>query len=169
MGSFLDTYLRQRDLRSFFRNQQDNIATQLSAVDEQVRQIIERGACPRGELARSAYLHEYVIGILDAITSFYEKETRKRFGLELYREAFVRYLRDRFFLSRHEADTLFAAARACASAEGEPRAMRDGYADGLLALRNGNRPQRLMNTFTSPPMMRAEVNPMADFAAAAGA
>jgi hypothetical protein len=142
MGSLLDFYVRQRDLRNFMRTQEAAIAAQLSAVDDQVRRIIAQGACGRSELGRSIYLHHYLVGMLDAITSFYERETRKRLGLDLFRNLFNRYLEERFLVPRFEADTLFAAVRSNEKDSG----MKDGYSDGLLALR-GKPARRLLDTF----------------------
>jgi hypothetical protein len=110
MDSLLSGYLKQRDLRNFARNQALRISGQLGAVDDQVHRIIRDDICSQCELARSTYLHHYVIGVLDSITSFYERETRRRLGLDLYREIFVRYLCARFHISRSEAETLFAFA-----------------------------------------------------------
>ena len=76
MGTLLNTYLRNRDLRNFLRAQKLTITAQLSAVDDQVRRLLDRDACLPGDLAHSSYLHHYLVGILDAITSFYERETR---------------------------------------------------------------------------------------------
>jgi hypothetical protein len=140
MGTLLNSYFRHRDLRNFLRAQKLTIATQLSAVDDQVRRLLDRDACSPGELARSPYLHNYLVGILDAITSFYERETRRRLGLELYRDIFVRYLQERFLVARHEADDLFARI----SEDAQHSGMRDGYADGLQALR-GAKPCRLLD------------------------
>jgi hypothetical protein len=146
MGSLLNGYFKQRDLRSFARNQGERISCQLNAVDEQVHRILTNDYCSRGELARSTYLQHYVIGVLDSLTSFYERETRRRLGLELYREIFVGYFRDRFHVSRHEADDLFHAASASASHKND--LILDGYTDGLDALRGGRRVCRLLNHFS---------------------
>jgi hypothetical protein len=140
MGTLLNSYLRHRDLRNFLRAQKLTIAAQLSAVDDQVRRLLDRDACLPAELARSSYLHHYLVGILDAITSFYERETRKRLGLELYRDVFVQYLQERFLVARHEADDLFAGI----NEETQDSGMSDGYADGLQALRGG-KPRRLLD------------------------
>lgn len=161
MGSLLDTYIKQRDLRNFLRAQEINIAGQLSAFDEQVTRILDKGVCPRAELARSEYLHQYLVGILDAITSFYERETRKRLGLALYRETFVRYFRERFFLPRHEAERLFALASE--RLESGAVGMRDGYEDGLLALRGEQRPRRLLDVFAQRAANGNEIPDSAGF------
>ncbi|MGD0192025.1 MAG: hypothetical protein ABSD74_14895 [Rhizomicrobium sp.] len=136
--------MRQRDRRNFVRAQGAAITVQLSAVDEQVRKLIDQGACHHEALGRSAYLHQYLVGALDAITSFFERETRKRLGLELYRDIFARYLQERFLLPRHEADDFFSGL--CADSAGG--GMEDGYADGLKALRRGSPPRRLLDNFT---------------------
>ncbi len=157
MGSLWETYLRQRDLRNFLRTQELTIAAQLCAVDEQLKHLLADDARSASELARSDYLHHYLVGILDAITSFYERETRRRLGLELYRQVFVRYLRERFCMGRHEADFLFA--RACEDLEHS--GLRDGYADGLQALRGGGTPRRLLECFTGQAKSNAEACEMA--------
>jgi hypothetical protein len=141
MGSLLETYRRQRDLRNFLRTQELTIASQLCAVDGQVKRLLHGHDCQSAELARSVYLHHYLVGILDAITSFYERETRRRLGLELFRDVFVRYLRDRFFVPQPEADALFATIGEHPQHPG----MRDGYLDGLQALRGGKPPRRLLD------------------------
>ena len=146
MGSILSGYLKQRDLRNFARNQAMRISGQLGAVDDQVHRIIRDDICSQCELARSTYLHHYVIGVLDSITSFYERETRRRLGLDLYREIFVRYLCARFQISRSEAETLFAEASE--KLNKESGLIEDGYADGLAALRSGCRASRLLNHFS---------------------
>lgn len=152
MGSLFDVYLKQRDLRNFLRNQSDNIGRQLAAVDDQVQRLLDEGICLRGELARSQYLHHYVIGALDAITSFYERETRKRFGLELFRGAFVTYLRDRFMLPRQEAELLFGTASRDLLGQTKSGGVQDGYADGLLCLGGKKKPARLIAAFGREPM-----------------
>jgi hypothetical protein len=166
MDSLLNTYLRQRDLRNFLRAQKVTIARQLSAVDDQIRRLMDGDACLPGEIARSTYRHHYLVGILDAITSFYERETRKRLGLELYRDVFVRYLHERFLMARHEADGLFTRV----SEDNPQSGMRDGYADGLQALRGG-KPRRLLDFLmkqSAPGNENAQLPTLA-VAAAAGA
>jgi hypothetical protein len=143
MGSLVTTYLRRRDLRNFLQTQRSTIARQLRALDSQVRRLLGSEGVPANELARSDYLHHYVVGILDAITSVYERETRRRLGLELYRDAFVGYLSERFLIARHDAESWFAAI----SDESRHAGMRDGYADGLLALRGSGSPRRLLDCF----------------------
>jgi hypothetical protein len=128
-------------LRNFLQTQRSAIATQLSALDGQVRRLLRSEGLPANELARSDYLHHYLVGILDAITSVYERETRRRLGLELYRETFVAYLNQRFLVAKHEAESWFAAI----SDESRHAGMRDGYADGLLALRGHGSPRRLLD------------------------
>lgn len=146
MGALIEGYLKQRDLRNFARTQGMRISGQLSAVDEQVHRILAGDYCSCGDLGRSAYLHHYVIGVLNSLTSFYERETRKRLGLDLYREIFVGYLRARFQISRPEADALFQAASQSANRRSD--LIRDGYADGLDALKGGCRARRLLNYFS---------------------
>lgn len=159
MGSLLETYLKQRDLRNFARNQGARISGQLSAVDNQVHRIIRDEICSHCELARSAYLHHYVIGVLDSITSFYERETRRRLGLELYREIFVRYFCTRFHIPRPDAEALFAEAND--KLKGDSGLIEDGYADGLDALKGQYRSRRLLDHFSRKrvpaPKLRAEV------------
>ena len=157
MGSLFESYLKQRDLRNFARNQGVRISGQLSAVDNQVHRIIRDEMCSQCELARSSYLHHYVIGVLDSITSFYERETRKRLGLDLYREIFVQYLRARFQISRPEAESLFAEASDQLNRESE--LIGDGYADGLDALRGQYRIRRLLDHFSPKVSPIANVPP----------
>lgn len=167
MGSLFETYLRQRDRRNFQRAQEPNIACQIAALDQQVRLILDEGAVLRGELGRSVQLHHYLIGMLDSITSFYERETRKRLGLELYHETFVRYLRDRFLLPRYEAESLFISANAALSRESASASMRDGYKDGLLALRGAAKPRSLVNAFRAQPANDLETSEVVAFPAVA--
>ena len=162
MGTLLNTYLRNRDLRNFLRAQKLTITAQLSAVDDQVRRLLDRDACLPGDLAHSSYLHHYLVGILDAITSFYERETRKRLGLELYRDVFVQYLEERFLMGRHEANSLFA----CISDDTKHSGMSDGYSDGLQALRGG-KPRRLLDCFAKQTAPRNENAPVPGFVVAA--
>lgn len=168
MDSLLSGYLKQRDLRNFARNQATRISGQLGTVDDQVHRIIRADICSRCELARSAYLHHYVIGMLDSITSFYERETRRRLGLELYREIFVRYLSTRFHVPRPEAETHFTEAhdklsRECALLE-------DGYADGLDSLKGQYRNRRLLDHFSrkSAPPRESRTNSVPELVAVAG-
>lgn len=163
MGSLLETYRRQRDLRNFLRTQEVTIASQLSAVDGQLRRLLDCPRCPSGDLARSEYLHHYLVGILDAITSFYERETRRRLGLQLFRDVFVRYLRDRFYVPQPEADALFATIDENSQNPG----LRDGYLDGLLALRGGRPPRRLLDWVTNHVWHGDLTLPETDFAFAA--
>jgi hypothetical protein len=164
VSSLIESYLRQRDLRNFQRSQELTIAAQLSAVDEQVRRLLSQDGCSPAELARSDYLHHYLVGILDAITSFYERETRKRLGLELYRDVFVRYLSNRFLVARREAEALFAAV----GAEPQHSGMRDGYADGLQALRGGT-PRRLLDCYARRGTAVESVAMMTGFSVAVAA
>ena len=163
MGSVLETYRRRRDLRNFLRTQELAIASQLSAVDGQVRRLLDSPECHSGELARSTYLHHYLIGILDAITSFYERETRRRLGLQLFRDVFVRYLRERFFVPQPEADALFAMI------DEQHPGVRDGYLDGLLALRGGKSPRRLLDWVSNQIWPGDRMQPESDFALVASA
>jgi len=165
MGSVLETYRRQRDLRNFLRTQETTIASQLSAVDGQVKRLLDSPECHSGDLARSEYLHHYLVGVLDAITSFYERETRRRLGLQLYRDVFVRYLRDRFFVPQPEADALFATIDEHSQHPG----MRDGYLDGLLALRGGKSPRRLLDWVSNQVWPCDRLRPETGFALAASA
>jgi hypothetical protein len=146
MGSLLEGYRKQRDQKNFARNQEFRISGQLSAVDYQVQRILAGDCCSRGDLARSAYLHHYLIGVLDSITSFYERETRKRLGLDLYRGIFVTYLQVRFLVPRGEGEALFAAASENVSHK--TNLIEDGYADGLDAMNGGRCAKRLLNHFS---------------------
>jgi hypothetical protein len=165
MGSLLETYRRRRDMRNFLRTQQMTIATQLDAVDGQVKRLLDSPQCHSGDLARSEYLHHYLVGTLDAITSFYERETRRRLGLQLFRDVFVRYLRDRFFVPLPEADALFATIDENSQHPG----LRDGYLDGLVALRGGKSPCRLLDWVSNQVWPGDRMQPETDFALAASA
>ncbi|HEY5048610.1 MAG TPA: hypothetical protein VII49_11395 [Rhizomicrobium sp.] len=167
MGSLLEAYLRQRDLRNFLRTQKLTIASQLSAVDNQIRQILDSDRCRQQSLGRSVYLHRYIIGILDAITSFYERETRRRLGLALYHEAFVGYLHDRFRVSRLEAHHLFVSAIGQPNAETRETGMLDGYTDGLLALGGKTPPRKLFECLTRQIPANDQAPQTVDFAVAA--
>jgi hypothetical protein len=158
MGSLLESYMRRRDRRNFLRSQGDAIAAQLNAVDEQVRRLLDRHARDRSELGRSHYLHHYLVGTLDAITSFYERETRKRHGFELYRHIFARYLQARFRLKRREADKFFSGI----PEDFECAGIADGYADGLQVLRRRNATHRLLDHFAGRPERVEIAEPEAD-------
>ena len=164
--SIWQRYLKRRDLRLFRRVQGDNIANLLSAVDDEVGRMLKGDLCLKDDLARSPSFHCYCIGVLDAITSLYERETRRRFGLELYRVALADYFRERFVLARADAEALFfAAANAC---EANPALLKDGYADGLLVLRGAIRIDRLRAHFATPkPANDEEIGFDAAVAAAA--
>ena len=147
MGTLLESYWNQRDLRNFARTQEWTIAAQLRVVDRQAELIIARKACAERDLGRTAYLHDYIMGVLEAITSVYERETRKRLGFELYREVFVRYLKERFLLARAEAEALFRSASSRCDADKDVPGFSDGYADGLLNLRNAKCSSHLYEHF----------------------
>jgi hypothetical protein len=165
MDSVLETYRRRRDLRNFLRTQELAIASQLSAVDGQVRRLLANPDCDAGQLARSDYLHHYLVGILDAITSFYERETRRRLGLKLFHHAFVRYLHHRFYVPGPEADALFETIDEHSQHPG----LRDGYLDGLLALRGGKSPHRLVDWVSNQVWFGDRIQPETGFARAASA
>jgi hypothetical protein len=79
----------------------------------------------------------------------------------------VGYFRARFHISRPEADALFHAASQSVNRRND--LIRDGYADGLDALKGGCRARRLLNYFSQRSARAADTSAdIPELAAAAG-
>jgi hypothetical protein len=130
---------RHLEIRRYRQTQHDRVSSQLALIDAQL------DAChlPETHSLREGYVYEYILGILDAITSTYESETRRRVGLELHRDVFMAFLRTRLACGRREARRIFNNTRAICIGNPLKAGIIDGHSDGLAAMRHGHKPHLL--------------------------
>ncbi len=139
---------RHLRIRRYRRAQEDRANELLEHVLSQLEASAETNT-----ISGEGYLHEYILGILDAVTATYEAETRRRVGLDLHRRFFVDFLSTRLACRRADARRLFDRTRAIFVGNPRKAGVIDGLADGLAALRLGHKPdllsRRLATRFAS--------------------